>query len=131
MKITKLLLIDDDEIQAFIVEKLVSKLSTPVQLSAVFNGREGLDFLGACTGDSFPDAILLDLNMPILGGFDFLEIYQHRFYELFRGSQIYVFTSSARSVDRERAVQYGSVADYYIKPIDLSTLSRIVGQSAS
>ncbi|HEY8402207.1 MAG TPA: response regulator [Cytophagaceae bacterium] len=70
-----LLLIDDDPVNNFMVERLIKKLSPEIDIKICRNGKEGLKFLesNACKP---PKIIILDVNMPVMDGFEFLECYQ-------------------------------------------------------
>lgn len=70
-----LLLIDDDPVNNFMVERLIKKLSPEIDIKICRNGKEGLKFLESNVCKP-PKIIILDVNMPVMDGFEFLECYQ-------------------------------------------------------
>ena len=74
------------------------------------------------TGDliRFPDVIYVDLNMPVLNGFDFIELYEQEFLRDHPDSKIYMLSSSLRPEDKKKAMNYKCVKDFVSKnDIDL------------
>lgn len=72
------LLVDDDKICNFITEATLNRLGVAKQIHSALNGKEALDLInGYFQGDlAIPDVIFLDLNMPIMDGFQFIEAFQ-------------------------------------------------------
>lgn len=71
-----ILLVEDDEISAFLSTRLLEKKGRCSLLEVAKNGQEALDYLYNCRSTlQFPDLILLDVNMPIMDGFEFLRQY--------------------------------------------------------
>lgn len=66
-------------------------------------------------GDDFPDVIYVDLNMPVLDGFDFIESFERVFGPNHPTCSLFMLTSSLREDDRERAMAYQSVQDFVSK----------------
>lgn len=74
--IDKILLIDDDEVLNFINETILIELDITKEIVVKSNGKEGLEYMKSCYIDkttNCPDLILLDLNMPVMNGFEMLE----------------------------------------------------------
>lgn len=123
----KLLIIDDDKIYHFLVNRLLDTIDVRSKLSGVhkfFNAREALNFLDE-TDDGEKIIILLDLNMPEMNGFDFLDSLNGRINarEL---SKVYIVTSSVNQSDRDEAKEYKQVEDFIVKPIQKSTLAKLI-----
>jgi CheY-like chemotaxis protein len=118
-KCETLYVIDDDDIYRFIIEKTI-KDNDLVNLVKVFpNGREAIDFLESAISESrlLPEIILLDLTMPVMDGWEFLENYLLLKPRIGKRIHIYVVSSSINPADVERAKNISDVTDYAVKPI--------------
>jgi len=71
----KVLLVEDDEVSTFLSNRLLAKIGRCSKVDVAQNGQEALDYLSRCTstGNSYPDIILLDVNMPMMDGHEFLD----------------------------------------------------------
>ena len=109
-----ILVIDDDDITAEIVERALRKVDGQFMITAATDGREGLNILKGVSDTSIPrpHLILLDLNMPCMNGFEFLEAVRSD-GEL-RDNVIFVLTTSDADTDRSRAY-HEQVAGYMVK----------------
>ncbi len=94
---------------------------------------ESVDEAEALLSDSnsiFPEVIYVDLNMPILNGFDFIDLFERNFMSEHPDTRIFMLSSSLRIEDRHRALMFQSVRDFVSKnDIDSflqSTLTRAV-----
>ncbi len=123
----QLFIIDDDKIYHFLVNRLLDDIQVKSKLVGVnkfFSAAEALAFLDS---QETPErtVILLDLNMPEMTGFDFLDALSERtaVSELCR---VYIVTSSVNQSDREKADQYAEVVDFIVKPIQKSTLTNVI-----
>jgi CheY-like chemotaxis protein len=123
-QIDHLLLIDDSEATNNFHERLLGKLSFAERVSICRNGQDGLDFLS--NEANCPSLIFLDLNMPILNGFEFLERVSISFnpeskcYPL-----IVVLTSSDESVDQARCKNIYQKIKFFTKPLTISQINEI------
>lgn len=113
----KILVVDDSEDVHYILERYLKKEN--IEIFSAYNGREALEFLLSLDNASLegfpPKTVLLDVNMPILNGFEFLEkIAQEPMVE---NMSIIMLTSSTLEADREKASKYPFVKGYIAKPI--------------
>ena len=113
-----ILLIDDDKITIYLQKTLVESLDFCQQVFVCKNGQEALHFLAARheAGQPFPDVILVDLNLPVLDGFAFLEAYKGLGYHQQYPAMVYVLTTSRNPIDVERVDQIG-IAPCLTKPL--------------
>ena len=116
MKITSILVVDDDENDQFICEYTIRKYDPSIRVLKAFDGTEALDILHGET----PDAIILDINMPVMNGFEFLDRYAEEFEV--HAPVVAMLTSSHLGKDRERAMQYSFVKSYFEKPLQADHL---------
>lgn len=116
MKITSILVVDDDENDQFICEYTIRKFDSSIRILKAFDGAEALDILRNET----PNAIILDINMPVMNGFEFLDRYAEEFEV--HAPVVAMLTSSHLGKDRERAMQYSFVKSYFEKPLQADHL---------
>ncbi len=117
------LLIDDDPASNFLARQLIEEIDGSIQVCTSRNGAEALAFLDGCmVSGNCPDLVLLDLNMPGMDGFAFLEALQSSFNPPRR---IYVLTSSYCHGDVERASGF-RIAGYLSKPVSAEQLQQIL-----
>lgn len=118
-------LIEDDAISATITEVILKRVLGQVQVQCYKNGQQALDTLARVlqTSCAVPDLILLDLNMPVMDGWEFLDALAS--LALPRPVSIFVLTSSIHPEELLKFAQYPSVKSYFSKPLDTGNLSRI------
>lgn len=125
--INHVLLIDDDEVNNFINARLLRKLSVSENIKVSCNGAEGLRYLQQLPphSEAFPDLLLLDINMPVMDGFEFL----HQFSTMdFEGKRpvVIMLTTSSNEKDLYQVRQFAEVAGFLNKPLNEEKLQEIV-----
>jgi CheY-like chemotaxis protein len=130
-KIKRILLIDDDRASRYLTVKLLEELAITQAIDEVKNGKEACQYLrfncwGSARRFDCPELILLDLNMPVMDGFEFLNII--RILEEMDSSQIKIFvlTTSSLTEDRENALRYPNIAGYITKPLTTEKVDAIL-----
>lgn len=113
----KVLLVDDDEIIHFVYQRLFKKSVFAIELHVAKDGHAAMDLLEqfVANGEKPPDLILLDVNMPKMGGFEFLEKYAERRLGQELGKTIIMFSTSLLTSDHDRAIAHSSVFDFVDK----------------
>jgi len=130
-----LFIIDDDPFQHFIMERMLTQYLTASvdQVIHSDNAGEILKFLEVNreNTDRLPDIIFLDLNMPIMDGWGFLEKYKKLQRKITKLIAIYIISSSVDPRDISRSKKYVSVKDYVFKPVTRPALEKIFDSSAN
>lgn len=122
----KVLLVDDDDTTVFLTERLLRKSGAEVDLLVARHGREALDTVREeCRGQGCPDLILLDIHMPVMDGFEFLEELQKAADLSTAELRIVLLSSSAHHLDVARAKEH-PVIDFVQKPLTLEKLFRFL-----
>jgi len=119
-KPVSVLLVDDDEINNFISIKLIKKAIENTAISACLNGRFAIDELVNIQKHDpslLPDFILLDINMPIMNGWEFLDEYKRLNIDPEGKSKIFIISSSVFSNDINKARSYPLVKNFISKPL--------------
>ncbi len=125
-------IIDDDDIIVYGAKRIMKEISFSDHILVFNNGQDaltGLKEVGA-NGEDFPSVIFLDLNMPIMDGWEFLEAFIK-----FPGFQkenvtIYIISSSVDPRDLLRAKEYSIVSKYILKPITTEDLKNVLANVA-
>lgn len=122
-----LLIIDDDSICSFINTRVAQTSGAFKQITSVHNGKDALDFLQeVCAGNTqAPDVILLDLNMPLISGFDFIEGLRKLPIPNKENIDIVILTSSDQQTDMEHARNLG-INHYLLKPLTVNDLQSTI-----
>lgn len=110
----KVLVVDDDELDRFVIRRSFNALGTPVELIEVADSRQAVD---AITTHQ-PDVTLLDIQMPNMNGFDVLDELSKRAKGSSATRCVMMLSSSSRQDDRQRALDLGAT-DYRTKPSTL------------
>lgn len=123
MALNKILLVDDSEPFNYLSRAVLTDNKIECTVDEALNGQEALDYLERT--EQCPDVILLDLNMPVMDGFDFLDEYA-KHTKCHSHTKIFVLTSSNRSEDKERAVKNKYVMGYFDKPLSYFHIKEIL-----
>ena len=119
------LLVDDDEINNFISIKLIKKALLNTEIMACLNGKFAIDQLVDIQRkdpSKLPDYILLDINMPIMNGWEFLDEYKRLNIDPQGKTKIYIISSSVFSNDINKARSYPLVKDFISKPLNVDKI---------
>ena len=114
-------LIDDDKIYQFTAKMILEATGLTHSIKTFFNGQEAIDYLLDPTNndpEKLPDVIFLDINMPVMNGWEFLEAFQIFWKDLHKRIVVYVVSSSVDASDIQKSKTYEAVTDYVIKPIN-------------
>ncbi|MBL0883973.1 MAG: response regulator [Chitinophagaceae bacterium] len=113
-------LIDDDKIYQFTAKKMLEATGMAKDIRSFYDGSEAIAFFSGENSkdpENLPDVIFLDINMPIMNGWEFLEEYEKIKNYFPKSMALYVVSSSVDDADIRRSRQYDSVTDYIVKPI--------------
>ncbi|WP_298710069.1 response regulator [Chitinophaga sp.] len=112
-------IVDDDPIHQQITEIMLERLRIADAVTKFSDAQDVLDHirLNAADPSGLPDLILLDLNMPVMDGWEFLEVFADIRHQLAKPVRIYVLTSSIDERDRERVDRFDFVSGYLTKPL--------------
>lgn len=128
-KINSLYVIDDDKIYHFLLKNLFRQNGIDVASTFFGNGHDAIEHIKNNSTDNsiaLPDLILLDVNMPIMDGWQFLEEFMKFESDLSKLPTIYMISSSNNEVDINRAKEFdGAVKGYFLKPICKEDLQKI------
>jgi CheY-like chemotaxis protein len=123
-------IIDDDQVYVFAMKKMIIGNEFCKEVITFKNGEEALNFLHSKMKDpnGLPEIIMVDINMPVMDGWEFLDEFIKLMPSLPGKITIYMISSSIRQVDIERAKMYSEVQDYIVKPLLIDNLKKILGE---
>jgi CheY-like chemotaxis protein len=126
--IKTILVVDDDKINNYITERLLKKMKIADEVTIVANGEEGVQCLKEhCFKSSMsPELILLDINMPVMNGFEFLEAFNKLDFKNKSAVTIVALSSSVNANDQERMKNLG-VRYYVDKPLTEEKVETLLG----
>lgn len=126
-------IVDDDDIYQFTVTRTIEKEDIAKKILVFSDGQQAIEFLDANIGrnDNLPDVIFLDINMPIMDGWQFLEEYVKIKPKVGKKITIYMVTSSVDPTDVDKAKRITDVSDYIIKPVKPEQLKAVIDALAN
>lgn len=128
-----ILLVDDDDVTNFLSREMLRIYMPSPQIDTVLNGHEAIEYLQsrADNPDQLPDIILLDINMPVMDGWEFLAEFDKLKRPGFEKIHIIMFTSSVYYEDIDKARTYATVKDIFSKPLDERKIKDIIALCSS
>jgi len=118
-----IVLIDDDEIQNLINGKVISIVNASIEVKAFTSAEKALNAL--TTSDLSPKLLFLDINMPKMNGWDFLDAYSKEEVQI----PVYMLSSSINDKDIKRAEGYQIVRSFISKPLVMKRLQDILAEN--
>ncbi|GAB3196754.1 CheY-like chemotaxis protein [Pontibacter aydingkolensis] len=126
------MLVDDDSTTNYLNERLLKEMQVAKQIVIMNNGREAIDYLKAAEagneGLELPDLIFLDIKMPVMDGFSFLDAYQKEGLDMSDKVIILMLTSSASFYDLERLRNYRKVKQHFSKALTKHDIRQIMSE---
>lgn len=123
----EIFIIDDDPIYRLIVTKMIDNIDSSLIINHCENGEIGLDKLKNLKNSNHNIIVFLDINMPILDGWSFLEeIERSNFYNPNRLT-IYIVSSSTDERDLLKSKNYQYLNGFYHKPLTIANIKTIIG----
>lgn len=125
----KVFIIDDDNLSIFLTRHLLA-LEGLKSVESFLSAEDALNYLIKSEVADLPDMILLDLNMPVMSGWDFLEALTPLETKLRFKSRIYILTSSLDLSDTAKSKEYSLVSGLIHKPIKTEDIRIIKSKAA-
>lgn len=126
--VKNLFLVDDDEIFVFLTKKTIEQTKLADQVKIFDNGKVAIEFIkdAVDNNDLLPEVIFLDLSMPVMDGWGFLEEYVLLHPSIGKKITIYILSSSVSPHDIQRAKMISVVSDFIIKPLVKEQLVELI-----
>lgn len=120
------IIIDDDRLFQTIVSKMMHMVNPELKLIMCENGQSGLEALANIGGEAEMTILLLDINMPVMDGWSFLDVYGSLSLQIKEKIRLYMVTSSTDPDDILRAKENPDVINLYIKPLSMEDIKSIL-----
>ncbi|GAB4334337.1 MAG: response regulator [Flammeovirgaceae bacterium] len=126
-----IMLIDDDPITNIINERNLMALGYDFKIDKFNSGRSAIDFLKnrLKTNELMPNIIFLDINMPMMNGWDFMKEYQALKSDVVSNIRLFMLTSSSAEQDLQKVKQFPEIEKYLVKPLSDEAINRILVMS--
>ncbi|MDR6845640.1 response regulator [Flavobacterium granuli] len=132
-KLDCILLVDDDFATNFINKRIIQKINITEHIQVTLNGKEAIDYLSkqgkfesAVNEFPLPQLILLDINMPVMDGWEFIQAYKSLDLENKDDIVVVMLSSSFNPADKAKAESIAEIADFKQKPISKEALIEII-----
>lgn len=133
-RLSGIFLIDDNETSNFLNERLLRRMDLTEHIQVFSNGKLALDYLENLSRQMAngggrlvkPELILLDINMPVLDGFEFLQLFQHLDARVREGIHIAMLSTSNHPQDTGKAGEFK--AYYLTKPLTIEKMETLLAR---
>lgn len=123
-----ILVVDDDQIYRYMANKMLMATGLTVDITFCKNGAEAWNFLQGkkLKNETFPDIIFLDINMPVMNGWELLKKISSMIKKTVQKIEIYIVTSSQDEKDIKHSEQIDFISGYLVKPVLSHTFHEIL-----
>lgn len=122
----KIFILDDDDISNEL-SKIILGTMDITDIDVCTNAEEAIEYLQRSKEENdFPDLMFVDINLRGMSGFEFINLYESEFMEHNPGSKIIMLTNSVVDEDREEAMKYDSVLDFWSKPLSIPKMKELL-----
>jgi CheY-like chemotaxis protein len=121
------IVIDDSKLDCFIAEKMIRNTGMCESIISFFQATEALEYITKTTGTpEFHTILLVDIQMPVMNGFEFVEAFEKLPADITQHYTIYIITSSINENDLKRVRNYSSVKQFLNKPLTSNNLAILI-----
>lgn len=124
------IIIDDSRLDCFIAEKIIQNTGTFSSVKSYMEATEAYEAIKnkGVNEDDTITIIVLDIQMPIMNGFEFVSVFEQLPKEIQSKYAIFLFSSSINENDKNRLMNYPAIIRFYSKPISKETIAQMIEQ---
>lgn len=121
-----IMIVDNDQVNSFVLKNIITRNYATAKVDLYPEGAEALDYLNGLesSGTPFPAVILLDIYMPVMDGFEFLDVYSEQYAH--KDTIIFTMSNSLIKEDQQRANEYSVVKGFITKPLIYNNIQFII-----
>ncbi len=125
--LNKILVIDEDVTSNLIFSKLANSVKFAKEITTYISALDALEYFkdAVKTQEDLPAAIFLDIKMPIMNGWEFLQEFNKLFPALAKQIPVYILSSSDNENDFQKARSFGNIKKYIVKPLSIKMLKEL------
>lgn len=129
-KLKSILLVDDDDATNYLHKLIIKKADCAESVHVELNGEAAIKYLTTALQGVYPrpELIFLDINMPLMNGWDFLEEYEKLDHAQQGGQVIVMLSTSLVASDIEKAKKYGNISEFLSKPLTQDILRNVIAK---
>lgn len=121
------IVVDDSKLDCFIAEKIIRATGKCETIKSFLSAKDGLEYIGnAPTDDNLHTIVLVDIQMPIMNGFDFVAAFEKMSADITSHYTIYIISSSINENDLSKVHNYPSVKQFLNKPLTSNNLTALL-----
>jgi CitB family two-component system response regulator MalR len=126
-KFASILLVEDDPITVMVCDRIIKMSGFSNQVQSKQNGQEAINHLKLVVEGSveLPDIIFLDINMPVMNGWDFLQEFETFKLQLQKLPRIFILSSTVDPEDYKKAAEFSTVEGFISKPLTQEHLKSV------
>jgi CheY-like chemotaxis protein len=126
-RFSNVLLVEDDPITIMVCDRIIKMSDFATSVKSCENGKTAIDYLNGIilNQEKFPEIIFLDINMPVMNGWDFLEEFEKVKDKISPMPRIFILSSTVDPEDYKRAKSFSAVDDFISKPLSKEFLEEI------
>jgi CheY-like chemotaxis protein len=130
-KMNKIFFIDDDPVTLMLCSSIIRRNSYAKDVVSAKNGQVAIKYYESLVKSpeeekvNYPELIFLDLNMPVMNGWEFLDEFVKTYYQIFPKTKVVILTSSIDPADQERACNYPIAIAFRSKPLTIKMLAEL------
>lgn len=129
LKVSRIMVIDDDDINNFLCDRVIRTADVAEEVDTFTSAHDALEHLKKALrseDNGLPDLILLDINMPLMDGWEFLGYFEKMLEKIDKPIYVAVLSSSVYRKDQDKASQFDCVVDYISKPLTVPGITEIL-----